>query len=204
MPVDGTRVDLRAVEADGTSRQCRDLYWHSWRSLSGTCLPAGCQEEILTVTTGEGGPVFDMLAYQEDLPEGGTTVALLGAKSMQVFLGICGKDGLLVIDPADARSGYALTEDGSLHRIDILAGSLTTSARDTGPYSLEGRWLPGKDGSQLRRLAHGRYRSSDYRQVHRRSAARRQNRACFGVLWLEGMRADFNAENVLLRSPAQN
>nr|WP_272214432.1 metal-binding protein ZinT [Marinicella sp. W31]MDC2880039.1 ZinT/AdcA family metal-binding protein [Marinicella sp. W31] len=33
-----------------------------------------------------------------------------------------------------------LTEDGSLHQIDILDASLTTSAKVTEPYSMDGHW----------------------------------------------------------------
>ncbi|MCD1635369.1 metallochaperone AztD [Martelella mediterranea] len=162
-PVDGTRIGLRAVTEDGEPTgdvaTCTGIHGEAF---SGAFLAAGCQEGVLTVTPGEDGPVFEMLTYPDDLPEGETTGTLLGAKSMQVFLGNYGKDGLVVIDPAgephfsyielpfrrvdfaldpaNARFGYVLTEDGSLHQIDILAGSLTTSAKVTEPYSMDGHW----------------------------------------------------------------
>ncbi len=162
-PVDGTRIGLRAVEADGTPTgdvaTCTGIHGEAF---SGAYLAAGCQEGVLTVTPGEDGPVFEMLAYPDDLPEGQTTGTLLGVKSMQAFLGNYGADGLVVIDPADephfsyielpfrrvdfaldpadARFGYVLTEDGSLHQVDILGSSLTTSAKVTEPYSMNGHW----------------------------------------------------------------
>ncbi|MET3598974.1 zinc transport system substrate-binding protein [Martelella mangrovi] len=162
-PVDGTRIGLRAVEADGTPTgdvaTCTGIHGEAF---SGAYLAAGCQEGVLTVTPGEDGPVFEMLTYPDDLPEGQTTGTLLGVKSMQAFLGNYGSDGLVVIDPAgephfsyielpfrrvdfaldpaDARFGYVLTEDGSLHQVDILGGSLTTSAKVTEPYSMDGHW----------------------------------------------------------------
>ena len=162
-PVDGTRIGLRAVTEDGEPTgdvaTCTGIHGEAF---SGAFLAAGCQEGVLTVTAGEDGPVFEMLTYPDDLPEGETTGTLLGAKSMQVFLGNYGSNGLVVIDPADephfryielpfrrvdfaldpanARFGYVLTEDGSLHQIDILDASLTESAKVTGPYSMDGHW----------------------------------------------------------------
>ncbi len=162
-PVNGTRIGLRAVTVDGTSTgdvaTCTGIHGEAF---SGAYLAAGCKEGVLTVTTGEDGLEFEMLPYPADLPSDQTTGTLLGAKSMQVFLGNYGSNGLVVIDPADephfhyielpfrrvdftldpanARFGYVLTEDGSLHQIDILDGSLTTSARVTEPYSMDGHW----------------------------------------------------------------
>lgn len=166
-PVEGdaapTRVGLRAVKEDGTVAGdvaiCTGIHGEAF---SGAYLAAGCKEGILTVTAGADGPVTKMLAYPADLPAGQTTGTLLGAKSMQVFLGNYGAKGLVVVDPVDAptfqyielpfrrvdfvldpanaRFGYVLTEDGTLHQIDVLAGKLSKSAKVTEPYSMDGHW----------------------------------------------------------------
>jgi zinc transport system substrate-binding protein len=166
-PVEGdtapTRVGLRAVTEDGTPTgdvaTCTGIHGEAF---SGAFLAAGCKEGILTVTASADGPVTKMLTYPSDLPSGETTGTLLGARSMQVFLGNYGAKGLVVVDPADepnfryielpfrridfaldpanARFGYVLTEDGSLHQIDVLDGKLAKSAKVTEPYSMDGHW----------------------------------------------------------------
>ena len=166
-PVEGdkapTRVGLQAVKADGTPigdvATCTGIHGEAF---SGVYLAAGCKEGILTVTAGQDGPKTKMLTYPADLPGGQTTGTLLGAKSMQVFLGNYGPKGLVVVDPVDepnfryielpfrridfaldpanARFGYVLTEDGTLHQIDVLEGKLGKSAKVTEPYSMDGHW----------------------------------------------------------------
>lgn len=166
-PVEGdaapARVGLRAVKEDGTVAgdvaTCTGIHGEAF---SGAYLAAGCKEGILTVTASADGPVTKILAYPADLPGDQTTGTLLGARSMQVFLGNYGTKGLVVIDPVDspnfryidlpfrrvdfaldpanARFGYVLTEDGTLHQIDILAGKLAKSAKVTEPYSMDGHW----------------------------------------------------------------
>ncbi len=166
-PVDGdaapTRVGLQAVKADGTPvgdvATCTGIHGEAF---SGAYLAAGCKEGILTVTAGKDGPETKLLSYPAELPSGQTTGTLLGAKSMQVFLGNYGAKGLVVVDPVDApnfryielpfrridfvldpanaRFGYVLTEDGSLHQIDVLDGRLSKSAEVTEPYSMDGHW----------------------------------------------------------------
>lgn len=166
-PVQGdtapTRIGLRAVKEDGTPigdvATCTGIHGEAF---SGAYLAAGCKEGILTVTASPDGPVTKMLNYPADLPSGETTGTLLGAKSMQVFLGSYGAKGLVVVDPVDepyfryielpfrridfaldptnARFGYVLTEDGTLHQIDILDGKTSKSAKVTEPYSMDGHW----------------------------------------------------------------
>nr|WP_113170735.1 ZinT/AdcA family metal-binding protein [Agrobacterium sp. fls2-241-TYG-188a] len=166
-PVEGnvapTRVGLRAVKEDGTPTgdvvTCTDIHGEAF---SGAFLAAGCKEGILAVTASANGPVAKMLTYPAALPKDQTTGTLLGAKSMQVFLGNYGARGLVVIDPADephfryielpfrridfaldpvnVRFGYVLTEDGTLHQIDILGGKISKGAKVTEPYSMDGHW----------------------------------------------------------------
>lgn len=166
-PVEGdaapSRIGLQAVNEDGSPagdvQTCTAIHGEAF---SGAYLATGCQEGVLTVTDGADGPVFEMLEYPADLPSGESTGTLLGSKVMQVFLGNYGADGLVVIDPVDephfsyielpfrrvdfaldpanARFGYVLTEDGTLHQIDLLAAEVTQSASVTEPYSMDGHW----------------------------------------------------------------
>lgn len=166
-PVEGDatpdRIGLQQVNEDGSPvgevETCTAIHGEAF---SGAYLATGCQEGVLTVTDGEDGPVFEMLQYPNDLPNGESTGTLLGSKAMQVFLGNYGADGLVVIDPVDephfryielpfrrvdvvldsanARFGYVLTEDGTLHQIDLLDAEVAQSARVTEPYSMDGHW----------------------------------------------------------------
>lgn len=131
-------------------------------AFSGAYLAAGCREGVLTATTGPDGIVFNMLEYPAELPQGVTTGTILGSTGIQVFLGNYGPNGLVVIDPVDAphfryielpfrrvdfvldpanpAHGYVLTEDGTLHRVNLLEAALTGSAKVTEPYSMDGHW----------------------------------------------------------------
>ncbi len=166
-PVDGdtapSRIGLQPVDLDGNptgeAAACTAIHGEAF---SGAYLATGCKEGILTVTAGESGPVFKMLDYPAGLPSGQSTGTLLGSTAMQVFLGNYGAKGLLVVDPVDAphlryvelpfrridftldpanaRFAYVLTEDGTLHRFDMLEAKVTASARVTEPYSMDGHW----------------------------------------------------------------
>jgi zinc transport system substrate-binding protein len=157
------RIGLQAINADGTPAgdvaTCTAIHGEAF---SGAYLATGCAEGVLTVTDGADGPVMAMLDYPADLPTGESTGTLLGSKAMQVFLGNYGADGLVVIDPvdaphfryvelpfrrvdfvldpADARFGYVLTEDGTLHQLDLIKAEVTESAKVTEPYSMDGDW----------------------------------------------------------------
>ncbi len=156
------RLGLQAFDADGIPAgdlaTCTAIHGEAF---SGAYLAAGCREGVLTVTEEGGAAAFRMLPYPADFPEV-TTGTLLGATAMQVFLGNHGPEGLVVIDPAEephmrrielpfrrvdfildpARptTGFVLTEDGSLHRIDLITARITASARVTEPYSMDGHW----------------------------------------------------------------
>lgn len=166
-PVEGdaapSRLGLQTVNLDGTPAgdiaTCTGIHGEAF---SGAFLAAGCKEGILTVKAGKNGPESAMLNYPADLPAGQSTGTLLGAKSMQIFLGNYGAKGLVVVDPvdkphfqhielpfrridftldpADPRFGYVLTEDGSLHQINTLTARLSKSAKVTEPYSMDGHW----------------------------------------------------------------
>lgn len=158
-----SRIGLQAVNANGSPAgdvaTCTGIHGEAF---SGAYLAAGCKEGILTVTAGKNGPVSSMLNYPADLPAGQSTGTLLGARSIQMFLGNYGAKGLVVVDPvdsphfqhielpfrridftldtADPRFGYVLTEDGSLHQVNLLTAKLSRSAKVTEPYSMDGHW----------------------------------------------------------------
>ena len=157
------RIGLQPVAEDGTPtgdvETCTAIHGEAF---SGAYLATGCKEGILTVKAGSDGPEFAMLDYPADLPAGESTGTLIGSKSMQVFLGNYGAKGVVVVDPADephfsyvelpfrridftldpanARFGYVLTEDGTLHKLDVLKAEVTDSAKVTEPYSMDGHW----------------------------------------------------------------
>lgn len=166
-PVEGdaapSRVGLQETtesgELLGDLATCTGIHGEAF---SGAYLVAGCEEGVLAVTAGSHGITTRMLEYSSDLPAGQKTGTLIGSRAMQVFLGNYGADGLVVVDPVDephlryvdlpfrridfaldpanARFGYVLTEDGTLHKLDVLEASITDSARVTEPYSMDGHW----------------------------------------------------------------
>ncbi len=166
-PVEGDaappRLGLRSFtgtgEPAGDLATCTAIHGEAF---SGSYLAAGCREGVLTAWVESDEVRYRMLDYPADLPQGVTTGTLLGSTGMQVFLGNYGADGLVVVDPAEAphfrhialpfrrvdfvldpshpARGYVLTEDGTLHRIDLLEARITQSAAVTQPYSMEGHW----------------------------------------------------------------
>ncbi|SMO98837.1 metallochaperone AztD [Paracoccus laeviglucosivorans] len=157
------RLGLQAFDADGKAQgdlaACTAIHGEAF---SGAYLAAGCKEGVLTATPEENGVAFKLLPYPADFPKDVTTGTILGSKSVQMFLGNHGADGLVVIDPVDepqmrrislpfrrvdfaldpakAADAYVLTEDGQLHRIDMLDGKIEASAKITAPYSMDGHW----------------------------------------------------------------
>ncbi|ETX11988.1 hypothetical protein OCH239_18810, partial [Roseivivax halodurans JCM 10272] len=45
-----------------------------------------------------------------------------------------------VLDPAKPQYAYVLTEDGTLHRLNILSLERSSRASATAPYSMDGHW----------------------------------------------------------------
>lgn len=156
------RVGLQVFEQDGTAvgelQTCTNLHGEAF---SGSYLLAGCDEGAAFVTQTSDGFELGMLPYPTDFPDG-KTGTLAGARAMQAFLGDYGDNALVVIDPAEEphfkridfdfrhvdfvldpahpQAGYVLTEDGTLHRLDLLDGAVDDSAKVTEPYSMDGHW----------------------------------------------------------------
>lgn len=157
------RIGLQAFDESGSAlgdvATCTGIHGEAF---SGAYLVAGCQEGVLSVMASADGPQFNMLRYPAELPQDVTTGSVLGSTAIQMFLGNHGADGLVVIDPvaaphfqrislpfrrvdfvldpAEPGTGYVLTEDGSLHRIDMLSARIAASAKVIAPYSMDGHW----------------------------------------------------------------
>lgn len=129
---------------------------------SGSLYALACQTGLLIISTQDGTPEIEHLAYPASLPEGSAST-LLGGKGLQYFIGNFGADRLVIIDPSQGEEGfqlvqlptrrvhfatdpirprfaYVFTEDGQLHKVDVLSGELTQSLRLTAPYSMDGHW----------------------------------------------------------------
>ncbi|WP_196260787.1 metallochaperone AztD [Pelagibacterium limicola] len=147
---DGNRV--------GDLYECPDLHGEA---SSGNLLAIACASGLLLVTNSANGPQISHLPYAESLPEGKSTT-LLGGTSIQYFLGNYGANRVVIIDPSDAdgfrlvdlptrrvhfatdpirpQFAYIFTEDGNLHRLNILSGNVTGTLALTAPYSMDGHW----------------------------------------------------------------
>ena len=157
------RLGLRVVDREGRQlgdvATCTGLHGEA---SSARLVAFGCAEGVLVARPGGlDGPKLEMVAYGSDLPEGKVST-LLGGRSMQFFLGNYGEDKVVLIDPdaaapyrlvelptrrvdfildpANVRNAYILTEDGKLHVLDVVSGEIVRSAGVTEPYSKDGHW----------------------------------------------------------------
>lgn len=144
--------------AVGDLHACPDLHGEA---SSGDTLAIACASGLLLVREAKAGPEISLLPYSASLPAGKSTT-LLGGVAMQYWLGNYGADKVVVIDPSAAdpfrlvdlpsrrvhfaidpvrvKYAYVFTEDGSLHRLDVVAGTIDKSVKLTEPYSMDGEW----------------------------------------------------------------
>ncbi|MDZ5697287.1 zinc metallochaperone AztD [Chelativorans sp. M5D2P16] len=156
-------VGVRVLDADGQPvgeiAECPGLHGEA---ASGRVVAIACDTGLLIVRAPGGTPEIDHLAYDASLPEDAKVSTLVGGRGLQYFLGNFGSSAVVLIDPEDetpfrlielplrrvhfavdpvqAKFAYALTEDGRLHQIDVLAGEIVKSAAVTEPYSMDGHW----------------------------------------------------------------
>lgn len=157
------RIGLQVIDEKGEQvgdiTKCTDLHGEA---TSARLVAFGCKEGVLVARPGgTEGPKLTMLNYPESLPKGYTST-LLGGKAMQFFLGNYGEDKVVLIDPdseesyrlielptrrvdfildpANPRNAYILTEDGDLHVLDVIKGEIVRKAKITEPYSKDGHW----------------------------------------------------------------
>ncbi len=141
----------------GDLHACPDLHGEA---SSGDTLAIACATGLLLAKPGKNGPEITHLAYSR-LPEGKSTT-LLGGVGLQYWLGNFGADKLVLIDPsAEApyrlvdlpsrrvhfaidpvavKYAYVFTEDGDLHRLNVISGEIDKTLRVTEPYSMDGEW----------------------------------------------------------------
>ncbi|MVA99158.1 hypothetical protein GN330_18065 [Nitratireductor sp. CAU 1489] len=143
----------------GDHAPCPDLHGEA---QSGNLVAVACATGLLVVAPGPERPDIRHLPYATGLPEGKTT-KLVGGKGLRYFLGNFAARTLVLIDPTQAEESFrpvelptrvvdfathpakprfalAFTEDGYLHRIDVIAGQIDRSVRLTAPYSMDGHW----------------------------------------------------------------
>lgn len=155
-------VGIDVFGADGATvgelHACPDLHGEA---SSGDTLAIACAAGLLLVTEAKAGPQIKLLPYSDGLPEGKSTT-LLGGVAMQYWLGNYGADRVAIIDPSAAepfrlvdlpsrrvhfaidpqrvKYAYVFTEDGALHRLDVVAGAIDKTLPLTRPYSMDGEW----------------------------------------------------------------
>ena len=156
-------VGARVVDFDGNTVgedvACPGLHGSAG---SGSLYALACDPGLLLIKQENGAPVIEHLPYAASLPEGSSST-LIGGRGLQYFIGNYGPDRIVVIDPSEGENGfqlvqlptrrvhfaadpirprfaYVVTEDGQLHKIDVLDGRIAQSIRLTDPYSMDGHW----------------------------------------------------------------
>ena len=155
-------VGIDVYGADGATigdlHACPDLHGEA---SSGDTLAIACAAGLLLVKAAKDGPELQLLPYSASLPEGKATT-LLGGVAMQYWLGNYGADRVAIIDPSAAepfrlvdlpsrrvhfaidpervKYAYVFTEDGALHRLDVVSGAIDMTLQLTEPYSMDGEW----------------------------------------------------------------
>jgi hypothetical protein len=154
---------VRVVAADGTQvgsdTDCPNLHGEA---SSGNLLAIACQTGLLMVESKGGVPQSELLPYAAGLPQGAKVSTILGGKGLQYFLGNFGPSAVVLIDPAEQEAfrlvelptrrvhfavdpvrvkfAYIFTEDGKLHRLNVLSGRISDTLELTQPYSMDGHW----------------------------------------------------------------
>jgi len=159
-PVFGAKVVDRTGSQVGETVECVGL--HGEATSGNLALVGGCEDGVLVISVKGGLPTITPLNVAADMPEGRVST-ILGGRGMQYFLGNYGADKVALIDPTagdDAfriidlpmrrvhfavdpvrpRFAYIFTEDGRLHRIDVIEGAISKSLALTEPYSMDGHW----------------------------------------------------------------
>lgn len=157
LPV-GIRVTDRSGATLGDVHPCRDLHGEA---ASGNLVAIACAKGLLIASEEAGKPEITFLPYDEALPSGKSTT-LVGGRGLQYFLGNYGPSAVVLVDPkaedafrlielptrrvhfavdpVRAKYAYVFTEDGNLHRIDVIAGKIDATLKLTDPYSMDGHW----------------------------------------------------------------
>ena len=138
------------------STDCADMHGEG---MSGGVVAFGCGDGVLFLREKSGTFSFQKVAYPASLPQGQKVRNIEGGSEVKAMFADFGLSTMLVIDPAStafqqidlpARRmafaidkatgdyGYAITEEGRLHRISVLGAKIETSVQVTDRYSMEG------------------------------------------------------------------
>lgn len=157
-------IGARVVDFDGNTVgadvACPGLHGSAG---SGSLYALACDTGLLLIRNEGGTPSIEHLPYGSSLPEGSSST-LIGGRGLQYFIGNYGADRILVVDPSEGEKGfqlvqlptrrvhftvdpirakfaYVITEDGQLHKVDVLEGKIAASLKVTDPYSMDGHWF---------------------------------------------------------------
>jgi hypothetical protein len=156
LPV-GVEILDASNQRHGDMHPCPGLHGEA---ASSRVLAIACDTGLLIARAG-ATPQMEHLPYAEGLPDGKVST-LVGGRGLQYFLGNFGPDRIVLIDPDEEdafrlvdlptrrvhfavdpvrpKFAYVLTEDGDLHRLDVLSGEIVDSITVTEPYSMDGHW----------------------------------------------------------------
>ncbi len=160
---EGSVTGVQIVGGDGNPVgdviQCAGVHGEALSGNLGAI--GGCENGILLISAVGGQPKVELLAFPEGLGDGRVST-MLGGRGLQYFLGNWDADTVSIIepggddpyrlvdlptrrvhfavDPVRPRFAYVFTEDGTLHKLDVIAGAVTASIKLTGMYSMDGHW----------------------------------------------------------------
>ncbi|SDO14656.1 zinc metallochaperone AztD [Phyllobacterium sp. OV277] len=161
-PVDELPVGIKVLGGDGfpigSLHECPDLHGEA---SSGNILAIACKTGLLLVKSGDGAPEIEHQPYSKSLPDGKVST-LLGGKGLQYFLGNYGPQAVVLVEPGNVdpfrrielparrvhfavdssrpQFAYIFTEDGQLHRLNVVTAKIDKSLKLTEPYSMDGHW----------------------------------------------------------------
>ncbi len=151
-------IDLRDRSGKSVAKSTDCPRMHG-EARSGETSAFGCADGLLLLRMTRTGGAFEKIPYGAALPAERMVRNLEGGKAAKSFLGDFGADGMVLLDPvakaftfiqlpsrrmAFTRDsvvgdfGYAITEDGQLHKINALTGKIDASLAVTDRYSMEG------------------------------------------------------------------
>ncbi|WAJ27778.1 metallochaperone AztD [Antarcticirhabdus aurantiaca] len=160
---DDPRLGLKVLDKEGeTVGAVVDCPGVHGQAQSARTFAFGCKDGIVVATPGGAGEPPRLEHVSTAALGEGNVSTLKGGTTMQFFLGNYGPQAVVIIepgaaepfrkvelptrrvdfalDPAEARNAYILTEDGRLHRLDVVTGRIEQSVALTEPYSMDGHW----------------------------------------------------------------
>jgi zinc transport system substrate-binding protein len=160
---EGSVAGVQIVDAEGNPVgdvvECRGVHGEALSGNLGAI--GGCENGILLISSKGGQPKVELLEFPQG-PGKGRVSTMLGGLGLQYFLGNWDADTVSIIepdadepyrlvdlpsrrvhfavDPVRPRFAYLFTEDGTLHRLDVINGAVTAAIKLTHLYSMDGHW----------------------------------------------------------------